>query len=59
MYVPLFSLFLAAEPLTDLSPLPVIAIESIRLKKWGEARNSKAGASMKPESVYYPLTKTD
>ncbi|ORY69126.1 argininosuccinate synthetase [Leucosporidium creatinivorum] len=36
-----------------------IAIESIRLKKWGEARNSKAGASMKPESVYYPLTKTD
>ncbi|KAM0786606.1 argininosuccinate synthetase [Microbotryomycetes sp. NB124-2] len=35
-----------------------IAIESIRLKKWGEARLAK-GENMKPESVYYPLTKTD
>ena len=32
-----------------------IAIESIRLKKWGEARNAHGG-TMKPDSVYYPLT---
>ncbi|GAA5876114.1 hypothetical protein JCM3774_003502 [Rhodotorula dairenensis] len=32
-----------------------IAIESIRLKKWGEAR-LKAGATVKPESVYAPVT---
>ncbi|KAG0659800.1 argininosuccinate synthetase [Rhodotorula mucilaginosa] len=32
-----------------------IAIESIRLKKWGEAR-LKAGATVKPESVYAPMT---
>ena len=33
----------------------VIAIESIRLKKWGEAR-LKRGATVKPDSVY-PLLK--
>merc|ERR1711939_515530 len=31
-----------------------IAIESIRIKKWGEARLKKGG-SVKPESVYPPL----
>ncbi|GAA5952718.1 hypothetical protein JCM3765_002255 [Sporobolomyces pararoseus] len=35
-----------------------IAIESIRLRKWGEARLSK-GATVKPESVYAPLPKLD
>ncbi|GAA6059893.1 hypothetical protein JCM10212_005276 [Sporobolomyces blumeae] len=33
-----------------------IAIESIRLRKWGEARLKK-GESVKPESVYAPLPK--